>query len=78
MWIIDPIDGTTNFINGVPRFAVMVALVQRCETVMGWIHDPLTGKTVAAEKGAGAWQTHSGRRNFVRSGCRRPRTASRK
>ena len=55
VWVIDPIDGTANFVNGVARFAVMLALVHRGETLMGWIHEPLAGKTLVAEKGAGAW-----------------------
>ncbi len=57
VWVIDPIDGTSNFVNGIPRFAVIIALIARGETIMGWIHDPLTGKTIAAEQGAGAWET---------------------
>jgi fructose-1,6-bisphosphatase/inositol monophosphatase family enzyme len=55
VWIVDPIDGTANFVNGIERFAVMVALVVRGETVAGWIHDPLGGATLAAERGAGTW-----------------------
>jgi fructose-1,6-bisphosphatase/inositol monophosphatase family enzyme len=55
IWIIDPIDGTANFAAGKPIFAVMVALVRRGETVMGWIHDPVTPRTASAEAGAGAW-----------------------
>jgi fructose-1,6-bisphosphatase/inositol monophosphatase family enzyme len=54
VWILDPVDGTANFVNGVERFATMVALVRGGETVMGWIHDPLTARTLWAEKGAGA------------------------
>jgi len=54
VWILDPVDGTANFVNGIDRFAMMVALVQGGETVMGWIHNPLTGETLWAEKGAGA------------------------
>ncbi len=55
VWIIDPIDGTANFVNGSARFAVMIALVRRGETLMGWIHDPVANRTLWAEKGAGAW-----------------------
>ncbi len=57
VWVIDPVDGTSNFVNGIPRFAVIVALIAHGETIMGWIHDPLTGNTIAAEQGAGAWST---------------------
>ncbi len=55
VWVIDPIDGTANFVNGIARFALMVALVHRGESIMGWIHEPLAGKTLIAEKGAGSW-----------------------
>ena len=55
VWLIDPIDGTGNFAAGRPIFAVMVALVQRGETLAAWIHDPLTPQTAVAETGSGAW-----------------------
>ena len=55
VWIVDPVDGTANFVNGSPVFAVIIALVRRGETVMGWIHDPVAHRTLWAEKGAGAW-----------------------
>jgi len=56
IWIVDPIDGTLNFVHGRPAFASVVALVSRGETVLGWIHDPLTGRTLWAEKGKGCWR----------------------
>ena len=65
VWIIDPIDGTANFVDGIARFAVMVALVHRGETVMGWIHDPVANRTLWAEKGAGAWLEEGGGRTRV-------------
>jgi fructose-1,6-bisphosphatase/inositol monophosphatase family enzyme len=55
VWIIDPVDGTSNFVDGRPTFGVIIALVQRGETLMGWIHDPVAHRTLWAEKGAGAW-----------------------
>jgi fructose-1,6-bisphosphatase/inositol monophosphatase family enzyme len=55
VWVIDPVDGTVNFANGRPLFAVMVALVLDGRPVAGWIYDPLTDTMAAAEKGAGAW-----------------------
>jgi fructose-1,6-bisphosphatase/inositol monophosphatase family enzyme len=55
VWLIDPVDGTTNFTEGRPMIAVIVALVQRGRTVAGWIHDPLGGTTATVEEGAGAW-----------------------
>lgn len=54
VWVLDPIDGTTNFSRGDPRIAVIVALVVGGETVAGWIHDPIRNLTAEAEKGAGA------------------------
>lgn len=54
VWVIDPIDGTINFANGVPLFATIVAYVVRGETVMGWIHDPVHDLTAVAERGSGA------------------------
>lgn len=58
VWIIDPVDGTANFVNGEPRFAVIVALVSKGETLMGFIHDPITLRTLWAQAGAGAWLEH--------------------
>ncbi len=55
VWVIDPVDGTANFAKGNPRFAVIVALVVDGATAMGWIHDPLSGRTAFAAAGQGAW-----------------------
>lgn len=55
IWIIDPVDGTSNFAAGKPTFAVMVALIHGGETLAAWIHDPVAGRTLTAEHGAGAW-----------------------
>ena len=55
VWIIDPIDGTANFAEGRPAFAVMVALARGSEILAGWIHDPVGGRTVVAAAGEGAW-----------------------
>ncbi|MBY0508617.1 MAG: inositol monophosphatase [Rhodospirillaceae bacterium] len=60
VWIIDPVDGTANFVNGVACFAVMVALVRHGETLAGWIHDPVANRTLWAEKGRGAWLAEGG------------------
>lgn len=54
IWIIDPIDGTANFVAGTSIFCAMVALLHRGETVMAWIHRPVDGDTLMSEKGAGA------------------------
>lgn len=57
VWLIDPIDGTHNFSEGIPVFAVMVALVQRGAIRAAWIHDPPNARTAQAEEGAGAWMS---------------------
>ncbi|MDE1147792.1 MAG: inositol monophosphatase [Azospirillaceae bacterium] len=55
VWIVDPIDGTANFVAGNPRFGVIVALSVGGHTVGGWIHDAVGGRTVRGLKGQGAW-----------------------
>lgn len=62
VWILDPIDGTMNFVKGRKTFAIIVALVVDGRTVQGWIHDPLSGRTTIAEQGAGTWQDGERRR----------------
>lgn len=57
VWIVDPVDGTANFVHGRARFATVVALVAGTRIVGGWIHDPVAGTTAIAEPGAGAWLT---------------------
>lgn len=54
-WIIDPIDGTRNFVAGKSEFAVMVGLIRNREPVASWIHDPNSGDTIMAEQGSGVW-----------------------
>ncbi|MBT8458935.1 MAG: inositol monophosphatase [Boseongicola sp.] len=53
-WVIDPIDGTTNFINGIPAWTVVVAGVRDGMTACGVIHDPVNDETFVAVKGEGA------------------------
>lgn len=53
-WIVDPLDGTTNFIHGVPVFGVSVAVEDGAGLVAGAIHDPLRGETFHACRGGGA------------------------
>jgi myo-inositol-1(or 4)-monophosphatase len=53
-WIVDPLDGTTNFIHGVPVFAVSVALEDPEGLVAGAIHDPIRDETFHAHRGGGA------------------------
>lgn len=54
VWLVDPLDGTANFINGSSTFAVMVALVRDGQSVASWMLDPLTDRMAMAELGAGA------------------------
>lgn len=54
-WIIDPLDGTTNFLHGIPLFAISIALEREGELVAGLIYNPVTGETFMAERGKGAF-----------------------
>ena len=55
VWIIDPIDGTTNFLHGVPHFAISIALKSNNEIVSGLIYDPIKDEMFYAEKDNGAF-----------------------
>ncbi|MFF3670961.1 inositol monophosphatase family protein [Microtetraspora malaysiensis] len=55
-WLVDPLDGTSNFVAGRPEYAVMAALVREGETVAAWIVRPTEGRVYVAEKGAGTWR----------------------
>lgn len=55
-WLVDPIDGTVNFIHGFPIVAVSVALVEEGRPVVGCVHAPFLGTTFAAARGEGAEQ----------------------
>ncbi|MBM4128679.1 MAG: inositol monophosphatase [Nitrospira sp.] len=54
-WIIDPLDGTTNFIHGYPVFSVSIALERREEIILGVTFDPLRNEIFSCEKGEGAF-----------------------
>jgi fructose-1,6-bisphosphatase/inositol monophosphatase family enzyme len=54
VWIIDPIDGTSNFVRGVPSFVTLVALAQGGELLASWIHHPVSGRMAVARRGEGA------------------------
>ncbi|WP_423064002.1 inositol monophosphatase family protein [Candidiatus Paracoxiella cheracis] len=54
MWIIDPLDGTTNFIHGFPQFAISIALKHRGKLEVGVIYDPLRQELYTATRGEGA------------------------
>ncbi|GAB4384969.1 inositol monophosphatase family protein [Albidovulum sp.] len=68
-WIVDPLDGTTNFLHGLPHWAVSIALEHKGEIVAGVVLDPAKDELFWAEKGAGAWMNEtrirvSGRRRM--------------
>lgn len=54
VWVIDPIDGTTNFVNGLPAWTIVLAGVSEGRTEIGVIHDPIHGETFVARRGHGA------------------------
>ena len=55
VWIIDPIDGTTNFLHGIPHFAICVALKSKEQIISGLIFDPIKDEMFFAEKNKGAF-----------------------
>jgi 3'(2'), 5'-bisphosphate nucleotidase len=59
-WLVDPLDGTKEFIKGTGEFTVNIALVSGSEPVMGVVHVPVTGVTYWGRKGAGAFMAHTG------------------
>lgn len=54
-WIVDPLDGTTNFLHGLPHWAISIALEHKGEIVAGVVFDAAKEEMFYAEKGAGAW-----------------------
>jgi myo-inositol-1(or 4)-monophosphatase len=71
-WIIDPLDGTTNFLHGIPLFAISVALEREGQLVGGVIYNPISDELYMAERGKGAYVSSRGPQD------RRLRVASRK
>ena len=57
LWIVDPIDGTHNFLRGVPYWNVSIAYVERGERALGAVCEPCTGALYHARRGSGAWRT---------------------
>ncbi|MHA6482671.1 inositol monophosphatase family protein [Paenibacillus sp. strain BS8-2] len=55
LWIVDPIDGTTNYVHGFPFFCVSIALAYKGEVIVGVIYDPCKDELFVAEKGKGAY-----------------------
>ncbi|HVB88782.1 MAG TPA: inositol monophosphatase family protein [Beijerinckiaceae bacterium] len=57
-WLIDPLDGTTNFLHGLPIFAVSIALEREGQIVAGLVYNPATDDMFVAERGQGAWHNN--------------------
>ena len=71
-WIVDPLDGTTNFLHGLPHWCVSIALEHKGQIVAGVVFDPAKDEMFFAEKGAGAWMNEtrlrvSGRHRMIES-----------
>jgi myo-inositol-1(or 4)-monophosphatase len=69
-WIVDPLDGTTNFLHGMPHWAISIALEHKGEIAAAVIYDPVKDEMFTAEKGAGAYLNDrrlrvSGRRELI-------------
>ena len=66
-WIIDPIDGTSNFLHGIPHFAISIGLEHDKEIICGIIYDPIKDEIFTAEKGNGAYLNNKRMRVSSRS-----------
>lgn len=69
-WIVDPLDGTTNFLHGLPHWAISIALEHKGEIVAAVVYDPAKDEMFTAEKGGGCWLNDtrlrvSARRNMI-------------
>ena len=58
-WVIDPIDGTMNFLNGIPQFAISIGYEEKGEIICGVIFNPIINEMFIAEKGNGAYLNNS-------------------
>jgi myo-inositol-1(or 4)-monophosphatase len=54
-WIVDPLDGTMNYVHGVPNYSVSIALEQRGTVLVGTVYDPVSRECFSAIRGRGAW-----------------------
>ncbi len=54
-WIVDPLDGTMNYVHGVPNYSVSIALEQRGTVLVGTVYDPVSRECFSAVRGRGAW-----------------------
>lgn len=67
VWIVDPLDGTTNFLHGFPQYAVSIALSQKGRIVVGVVYDPVRNELFTAERGKGAFLNN---KRIRVSGCK--------
>ncbi|MCS6969721.1 MAG: inositol monophosphatase family protein [Planctomycetota bacterium] len=67
LWIIDPLDGTTNYIHGIPHFAISIAFVELGQVRYGAVYNPVSDELFTAERGGGLWL--NGQRRHA-SSCR--------
>ncbi|MBM3513560.1 MAG: inositol monophosphatase [Alphaproteobacteria bacterium] len=65
-WIIDPVDGTTNFLHGIPHVAISIGLERAGQLIAGVVMNPITDETYVAEKGGGAYMNNRRLRVAVR------------
>jgi myo-inositol-1(or 4)-monophosphatase len=61
-WLVDPIDGTVNFVYGIPQYAVSIAAVNKGQTLAGFVINVASGERWGAARGAGAWRSTGGER----------------
>ena len=67
VWVIDPLDGTVNYANGIPFFAVSIGLAIDGEPVLGAVVDPVRDELFSATRGGGAFMNGVGIHNPARS-----------
>jgi len=60
LWVVDPLDGTKEFVEGVPQYTVAVALVEDGEPILGVVHNPATNEMIFATRGGGAFLREGG------------------
>jgi myo-inositol-1(or 4)-monophosphatase len=56
LWVVDPLDGTKEFVKGIPEYSVAIGLVEDGRAVLGVVHNPSTGETYSAARGGGAFE----------------------
>ena len=56
LWVVDPLDGTKEFVKGIPEYSVAIGLVENGMAILGVVHNPSTGDTYSASRGAGAFK----------------------